>query len=230
MSEDQQARQLLDGLDRPRSPRAAFDQALRNELFREQADGRSPARDREADVVIDLEPRTAEREARRKRRKPGQLIVAAAVIAILALGTLIAVTELGSDNNNVATRTGTETAQQTAAACARFDEKAFGTIGRQELLGPNRETAFRDRSKTQRAITELTAALAAFPAELRAAGISDPEVTRLLAQAHAASAAALDQLQRGLAIQVPRSKVAGIDVFLVDVQRRLIALGVAECL
>jgi hypothetical protein len=226
VTDDQRAQQLLEGLDRPRAPRPEFDRSLRAELFGAEA----AARDVEPDVVVDLEPRAAEREQREHRRRPGQMIVAAAVVALLALGTLLAVTQLGSDDGDVATRTGSQIEQQASVACSRFNENAFATFGRQELLGPNREAAFRDRAKVQRAMTELTTALQAFPGVLRAAVISDPEVTRLLTQANVVSAATLEQLRLGAAIPRPRSMVAEIDVLLVDLQRRLIALGVTRCL
>ena len=138
MSDERAVQALLEPLDRPRELRAAFARALRDELFGSTTDRAE---------VIDLEPTTIAEPTRDRPRRLGRSLLAAALIALLAIGTLVAVTQLGSDDGNVATRSGQQTAALVATACTRFNEKAFATVTRQEILGPERETLFHDRQE-----------------------------------------------------------------------------------
>lgn len=220
MSDERTTQELLNRLDRPRQPRAAFDRALRDELFGAASD---------EGVVIDLEPMTIGSDRVRRPRR-GRILLAAAMIALLALGTLVAVMQLGSDEGNLATRSGRETQELVAAACSRFNADAFDTVTRQELLGPEREQLFADRQKAVRAVRDLDRALGTLSTDLRAAGIIDPELERLLGLARSRASAAFGQLEAGKAVESPRSQVGSVNSDLVSVARRLIALGVPQCI
>jgi len=221
VSDERTTQELLDRLDRPRELRAPFDRALRDELF-------ETPRTLDDDVVIDLEPTAIGSDAVRRPR-PGRLLLAAALIALLALGTTLAVIQFGTDEGNLATRSGRETQELVAAACGRFNANAFDTATRPELLGTERKSLFADRQKAVPAVRDLDRALGELSVDLRAAGIIDPELERLLALARSRASAALGELEAGRAIGSPRSKIAEVSSDLVSVERRLIALGVSQC-
>jgi hypothetical protein len=229
VTDERRAQQLLDALDRERAPRPEFERVLHDVLFGTETVETGEAAASDDANVIDLEPTTAGTRQKR-RRSPAQVVLAAAVVATLAIGTLVAVTQLAGDDGDVATRTGSEIEQLATDACTRFQQDAFATVSRADLLGPEREPTFQDPLTSRRALNELTRALDNLSAELRSAGLSDPELMRHLDIARNQAAAAAKRLEPGQATEAAKSAVGRIDTDLLNAQRRLIALGVTQCL
>jgi hypothetical protein len=226
VSDVRRSKELLRGVDAPRAPRPAFAHALREELFG-AATVSTPTTTDDEDVVVDaVAPDVVALQPRRPQRTRWFLAAASIALTVGAVATVV----VRSQNDQVdVSQAPPAVVADTEAACARFEAAAFGDVTREELVGSSNDATLTELETARALITELRSALAAFAAELEAAGIDHPDVFASLDVARGEAASALAHLDRG-SLDQAAEEARLVETELIDLERALAEVGVVACL
>jgi hypothetical protein len=225
---------LLRDVDVARAPRPEFERALRTELFgagiatRSTSTSSTAALDDVDAVVVTADDELAERRARVSSRRTTWLASAALIAVAVGIVAVVGV-QVRDDQVDVSDAPPASVVAEAQAACARFNETAFGDLGRDRVVGNQNDEQFVDREAAQRLTRQMQSALATFAAELQSAGVEAPEVFARLDVAASNAAGALAQAQTGSLDQAAED-MRLIETELVDVERALGSEGIVGCL
>ena len=207
---EQEMRELLGGLDAPRSPRPEFAASLRDQLLAQRPD-----------EAVEL---TGSDTSEPGPRRGGRWLPAAAALALVALLTMAIVVRIDGNDSSVRTTAPRATVE---AACDRFTRAAFSEIPRTQLLGS--PASVLDRPDLVIVVTRLRDGLEAFRGDLIRAGVDDPSVLSPLQRAISQATLATQLAEQGATSRV-RATLLDVEPRLVEVQRALTELGVPRCL